>query len=96
MEKKTKLKTKNNNKKNKKKTKKIKNLIQEYEYEFQTLKEKYNNSNKTEKDQIIFEEISTRLLLKLDSIETQGQEYIRAQRKTLVMNINLELDEIKN
>ena len=95
MEKKTlKKKNKNGNKKISKKSFEIKK-INNYRYEFDKLKKTYLNSQKTPKDIIKLEELSTQLLLKLDLIEINGNHDLRNHRKKIINLINTYIDNLR-
>ena len=88
------------NKKNKKYKKKnkiskkldegIPYILTKYSTEFDILNKEFRE-NKI--NTIVFEELSTQILLKIDSIETNGVDQIRTYRKELVKYINTILGE---
>ena len=83
--------------KNNKKTKKNMNLLNLVNFEsiFNNLKVNYKKSNKSEKDKIKLEELSTQLLLKMDSIEINGNQDLRIYRKSIINSINTYIDNLK-
>ncbi len=64
--------------------------LKEYTTNFKKIKEKFS---KNEISKIVFEELSTQILLKVDAIETNGIEKVRNCRKELVVYINSILEE---
>ena len=75
------------NKKYKKKTLKKKSSEQEintYRINFDKLEDNYLKSSKNNKDKLIFEELSTQILLKLDNIQSNGNELVKNKRKNLI------------
>lgn len=98
MEKKTRKNTKNNRKntKNNRKTKKIPKikLVKKYLREFEMLKKDYIESQKEKKDILKLEELSTQILLKMDSIEIDGNQELRTYRKSVIKSINSYIDNL--
>lgn len=87
------------NKKYKKKTLKKKSSEQEintYRINFDKLEDNYLKSSKNNKDKLIFEELSTQILLKLDNIQSNGDELVRTKRKNLINLITNILDGINS
>ena len=66
-----------------------------FESSFNNLKVNYKKSNKSEKDKIKLEELSTQLLLKMDSIEINGNQDLRIYRKSIINSINTYIDNLK-
>ena len=50
---------------------------------------------KTDKDYLYMEEMMTRLLIKLDRIDSQGKDEIRVARKQAVRNVQAALDHLE-
>ena len=87
------------NKKYKKKTLKKKSFEQEintYRINFDKLEDNYLKSSKNNKDKLIFEELSTQILLKLDNIQSNGDELVRIKRKSLINYITNKLEGINS
>ena len=80
MEKKTR-KNKINSKKTKKMTKV--DLLNKFNNEFLKISEDYLKSNKSQKDILKYEELSTQLLLKIDNVDSNGNTLIRKKEKKL-------------
>jgi len=91
MEKKTRKNTKNNRRT--KKTPKMK-LVKTYLKEFERLKKDYLESQKDKKDLLKLEELSTQILLKMDSIEINGNQELRTYRKSVIKSINSYIDNL--
>ena len=91
MEKKTRKNTKNNRRT--KKTPKMK-LVKKYQREFERLKKDYLESKKDKKDILKLEELSTQILLKMDSIEIDGNQELRTYRKFVIKSINTYIDNL--
>lgn len=91
MEKKTRKYTKNN-----RRTKKIPKmkLVKKYQREFERLKKDYLESKKDKKDILKLEELSTQILLKMDSIEIDGNQELRTYRKFVIKSINTYIDNL--
>ena len=93
---------KKNTKKNKKNTKKtLKKInfqiqIDNLRNKFGRLKNNYLKSEKNKKEKLIFEELSTQILLKLDNIQSNGDELVRTKRKNLINLITNILDGINS
>jgi hypothetical protein len=92
MEKKTRINRKNKNKKSKKMTKN--DIFNKFAIEFKRLCEEYLKSERTSKDTLKFEELTTQLLLKIDNIDSNGDLIIRKKRKEIINNINEKLDSL--
>ena len=71
-------------------------ILLKYENDFLKLKKKYDSSLKSEKDWLIFQELSTQLLLKIDSIESNGKDLIRSKRKQIIIFIENHTSPDKN
>ena len=91
--------TQKKNKKNKKKTLKKKNSEKEiytYRINFDELEDNYLKSGKNNKDKLIFEELSTQILLQLDNIQSNGNDLVRIKRKSLINYITDKLEGINS
>lgn len=91
--------TQKKNKKNKNKTLKKKSFEQEINslrLNFNRLEDNYLKSGKNNKDKLIFEELSTQILLKLDNIQSNGNDLVRTKRKSLINYITDKLDCINS
>ena len=91
--------TQKKNKKNKKKTLKKKNFEKEiytYRINFDELEDNYLKSGKNNKDKLIFEELSTQILLQLDNIQSNGNDLVRIKRKSLINYITDKLEGINS
>ena len=80
---------KNTQKKNKNKNKTLKKSFEQeinsLRLNFNRLEDNYLKSGKNNKDKLIFEELSTQILLKLDNIQSNGNDLIRTvKRKSLI------------
>lgn len=62
-------------------------LVQKEVDELKSKVEEYNGNSRTEKDYIYLDEMLTRNLIKLDDIETDGKENVRAARREAIRSI---------
>lgn len=63
------------------------NLVQKEVDEFAAQVEKYNGTSRTEKQYLYLDEMLTRNLIKLDTIEVEGNESLRVARKNVIKSI---------
>lgn len=53
------------------------------------------SGNKCDKQYVFLEEMLTQLLIKLDKIESYGQENIRMMRKNAVRTVQMTIDQLE-
>lgn len=71
-------------------------LVQKEVDELKDKVEKFNGNSRSDKEYILLDELLTRNLIKLDDIETEGKEDVRAARKNTIKSIQRCISVLEN